>query len=79
MSNLRQVLPDARLLVCEPYVTALPTALADLGGIELVGLAEALTSANVVVLLVDHDAFRAVTPEQLAGRVVHDTRGLWHA
>ena len=76
--DLRNVLPDARLLVCEPYVEKLPPGLAALDLVELVELDEALASADVVVLLVDHDAFRAVTPERLAGRVVHDTRGLWH-
>jgi UDP-N-acetyl-D-mannosaminuronic acid dehydrogenase len=66
-----------RLLVVEPYVEALPAALASCTGVELVGLERALAEADVVVLLVDHQQFKAVPRAALAGKAVIDTRGLW--
>lgn len=66
-----------RLLVVEPYVEALPAALASCTGVELVGLERALAEADVVILLVDHQQFKAVPRAALAGKAVIDTRGLW--
>jgi UDP-N-acetyl-D-mannosaminuronic acid dehydrogenase len=69
--------PDRRILAVEPHVGALPSSLAAQDNIELVSLAEALAESRILVLLVDHDAFRRVDPAQLEGRHVIDTRGLW--
>jgi len=69
--------PDRRILAVEPHVAALPSSLAAHDNIELVSLAEALAESRILVLLVDHDAFRRVDPAQLEGRHVIDTRGLW--
>ncbi len=69
--------PDARILVVEPHVSSLPAGLAGLPNVELVSTREAVRLAEVVVLLVDHTAFRAVRPIELRGRQVVDTRGLW--
>lgn len=66
-----------RLLVVEPYVEVLPAALSSHVGVELVELEQALASADVVVLLVDHQQFKTVPHELLAGKMVIDTRGLW--
>ena len=46
VSELRDALPDALLLVCEPYVTALPSSLEVLDGVRLVDLDEALEAAG---------------------------------
>lgn len=61
------------LLVVEPHVDELPPALA---GAKLVDLETAL-DADVLVLLVDHTAFRDVDRDLLAARTVVDTRGIW--
>lgn len=66
-----------RLLVVEPHVDALPSALAKVDGVELVSTEEALAAADIVVLLVNHRAFAAVDRALLAGKVVIDTRGVW--
>ncbi len=66
-----------RLLVVEPYVEALPAALASHAGVELSELDAALAAADVVVLLVDHQQFKGVPRDALAGKTVIDTRGLW--
>ncbi len=65
------------LLVVEPHVDVLPRSLRDLPQVSFVGLQEALSEANIVVCLVDHDQFKDVEPAQLDGKVVIDTRGLW--
>jgi len=36
----------------------------------------ALNAAEVVVVLVDHTAFRHLAPADLAGKLVFDTRGM---
>lgn len=77
VSELAKALPDARLLAVEPHVDELPVPLSEYGNVRLTAADEALPAASVVVLLVDHDAFRAVRADQLAGRAVIDTRGLW--
>ena len=38
---------------------------------------EAIERADIVVMLVDHDPFKALNKSRLAGKVVYDTRGLW--
>lgn len=66
-----------QLLAVEPHIRALPAKLAA-GGVELAALENALARADIVLLLVDHAAFRAVQPAALAGKTLIDTRGLWH-
>jgi UDP-N-acetyl-D-mannosaminuronic acid dehydrogenase len=63
------------VLAVEPHVNSLPPALA--GRVRHCTPAEALAEAEVVVLLVDHDAFGTLAPHELAGKVCVDTRGIW--
>lgn len=65
-----------RLCVVEPYAARLPDDLAEHGA-ELATLEQALQDCEIVLLLVDHDAFRGVAPASLAGKVIYDTRGMW--
>lgn len=67
----------AEMLVVEPHVTALPGVLADLPRVRRASLDQALSHADVVVLLVDHRAFRALDRARLSGKIVVDTRGAW--
>lgn len=70
--------PGARISIGSPFPgIALPLELENLANVSVAGTDEALDQADVVALLVDHDAFRDITPEQLAGRRVVDTRGFW--
>jgi UDP-N-acetyl-D-mannosaminuronic acid dehydrogenase len=69
--------PGARILAVEPHVSRLPAPLAALPNVELVTTEQALREAQVVVLLVDHAAFRAISRGELRGRQLVDTRGLW--
>lgn len=70
-------LPDVQVLVVEPHVDELPAGLAALGNVELTAASAAVSAADIVVLLVDHDSFKAVNRSMLTGKVVYDTRGFW--
>lgn len=68
---------DGTLLVVEPHVEGLPSGVSGQEGAELVDLETALGRAQVIVLLTDHQEFRRIPPEALAGKRVIDTRGIW--
>lgn len=65
-----------RITIVEPYAEALPAAF-DGTGATLVTIDEALANADMLMLLVDHDAFKAVPLSARAGKTVLDTRGAW--
>ncbi|MDK1329049.1 UDP-N-acetyl-D-mannosamine dehydrogenase [Arthrobacter sp. zg-Y1143] len=77
VSDLSSRLPAAVIAVAEPHVTALPSALAHLGNVELTSTEAALEDADIVVLLVDHDMFRTIDRSLLEGKGLIDTRGIW--
>lgn len=64
------------MLLVDPYVAALPAQLHG-SGVNLVALEDALNSAGLIVLLVDHAPFRAINPADLADKRLYDTRGIW--
>ncbi len=70
--------PQAQILVGRSFLGAtLPDELAPLPNVTSVVTNDAIAAADAVVLLVDHDTFREIRPEQLAGKAVIDTRGFW--
>lgn len=77
-AELANQLPDAKLLVVEPHVSTLPKALRDRSNVELAETASAISEADVIVVLVDHDDFKSVDPSAYAGKTVIDTRGIWN-
>ncbi len=58
-----------QILACEPHLDRLPE-------LPLVGLEEAITLADIILVLVDHREFRRLQPHQLQEKIVIDTRGL---
>ncbi|WP_086617535.1 UDP-N-acetyl-D-mannosamine dehydrogenase [Erythrobacter tepidarius] len=64
-----------RILVVEPFTKDIPEPLAGTGA-RLVTLDAALRAAEIVVVLVDHTAFKHLGPEDLSGKLVFDTRGM---
>lgn len=66
-------LPQVRVLVAEPHVDALPPGLDGFDNVELTSAVAAVEAADIVVLLVDHDAFKAFNRSTLTGKVVYDT------
>ena len=69
-----QLMQFGKVLVVEPHIKALP---ASLSSAELVSLEEAFEKVNMVVLLVDHQAFLNIPADWLAGKEIIDTRGIW--
>ena len=67
-----------RILVVEPYVSELPLEVSTCGNIELVGLEDGLSAADVVVLLTDHSMFAEIrSVRRWRSKLVVDSRGLW--
>jgi len=64
-----------RIMVVEPYAEKLPEGFAGTGTV-LATLDEALEEAEIIVVLVDHTAFKHLTPQALTGKLVFDTRGM---
>lgn len=62
-------------LVVEPNIHELPAKLA--GHCTLAALDEALATADVLVLLVDHQAFKATSGDAVRQKYVVDTKGVW--
>ena len=74
---LAQRLPEAQVLVCEPHSSELPVRLSDRPNVRLDSAESAIARADIVVMLVDHAAFKAIRRKALEGRIVFDTRGFW--
>ncbi|WP_297822985.1 UDP-N-acetyl-D-mannosamine dehydrogenase [uncultured Paraglaciecola sp.] len=64
------------ILAVEPNIQQLPEKLAE-KDVELVSLTAALERANVLLVLVDHKAFKALSINDVNTKVVVDTRGLF--
>lgn len=75
--RLAQELPGATILAVEPNVSALPAKLEGIGNLEFDTYENAIERADVVVLLVDHEEFKAVPATALAGKQIVDTKGIW--
>lgn len=71
-TRLATTYPD-QVTVVEPHVTTLPAGLD--GRARLARPGEAINDCDVIVLLVDHDDFRAMPAPR--NRFVIDTRGVW--
>ncbi|MGO4599389.1 UDP-N-acetyl-D-mannosamine dehydrogenase [Terrabacter sp. 2RAF25] len=77
VEGIRRELPDATLLAVEPHVESLPDRLKG-QDIAFSDAQSAIEAADIVVLLVDHSAFRSINRKSLEGRIVFDTRGFWN-
>lgn len=66
----------ARIKVVEPYANELPREFEGTAA-ELIDIDSALETAGILIVLVDHDQFRAVPLAERAGKLVYDTRGIW--
>ncbi|MPZ03815.1 UDP-N-acetyl-D-mannosamine dehydrogenase, partial [Micrococcus luteus] len=64
------------VLVAEPHVDELPDRLQGKENVEFVSAEEAIERADVILLLVDHDAFAGLA-SAAEGKHVIDTRGQW--
>lgn len=76
-SKAALALPQASFKAVEPHIKELPPALQDLGNMAFADTEEAIAEADVVVVLVDHDSFKEIDHEAVAGKTVIDTRGVF--
>jgi len=65
-----------RVNIVEPYAGELPREF-DGTGARLIDLDTALETCGILIVLVDHDVFRVVPPEERGNALVYDTRGIW--
>jgi UDP-N-acetyl-D-mannosaminuronic acid dehydrogenase len=65
-----------RVSVVEPFVKQLPVSVAKFG-VRKINLDQALDEAGILIVLVDHEAFRGVAAAKRDGAVIYDTRGIW--
>lgn len=65
------------ILVVEPNIQELPKNLSGAANLRLVSANEALSQANIAVMLVNHKGFNDISLGQLADKQIIDTRGVW--
>lgn len=75
--DLAEHVSHATVLAVEPNVSELPKGLQGLPNVEFAEYQDAIERADVVLLLVDHDEFKALPATALKGKAVVDTKGLW--
>lgn len=75
VDRLATRIPAAAFSVVEPHIDSLPARLASHTNLTFEGLDTAIATADVVLLLVDHDSFKAMDRSALIGKTVLDTRG----
>jgi UDP-N-acetyl-D-mannosaminuronic acid dehydrogenase len=76
---IAQAMPGTPINIAEPHIETLPERLRPLDNVQLMGLDEAVKRSALIVVLVDHDAVRALPPEDLLGKQLVDTRGVFAA
>ncbi|WP_043516242.1 UDP-N-acetyl-D-mannosamine dehydrogenase [Halomonas sp. BC04] len=76
VANAIVQLHPGKVMLVEPNISQLPDKL---NAATLIGVDAALGCADVVVLLVDHKVFKKIKLEELKGKMVVDSRGVWTA
>lgn len=75
VERLAAQLKAAELMVVEPHIEALPVRLESHTNLTFTSTESAISAADVVLLLVDHDIFKSIKPSELVGKMIIDTRG----
>jgi UDP-N-acetyl-D-mannosaminuronic acid dehydrogenase len=71
-------LPDVPILVSDPYVHELPQQLVSNANLTMAPASAAVDRADIIVLLVEHEAFKGLRHTRHHGKIVYDTRGAWN-
>lgn len=78
VGRLAEELPTAKIMAVEPNIDSLPAELEARDNVALTELNEAISIADIVLLLVDHNEFARLDRSLLDQKIVHDTRGVWN-
>ena len=70
---------EGTLFIVEPHIEVLPKDLQGSANLTLTGLRDGLEQSDIVVLLTDHQEFRSIPADDLRGKRVIDTRGVWRS
>ncbi|SDD80397.1 UDP-N-acetyl-D-mannosamine dehydrogenase [Sporomusa acidovorans] len=65
------------ILAVEPHIKQLPLALQQYPDIIYTDTSQAVQQADIILLLVDHKAFKLIDRNMLNEKIVIDTRGMW--
>ena len=76
---IAESMPAVQINIAEPHIDRLPGPLQGRANVRLASLEEAVSRSSLVVVLVDHDSVRALPVEDLAGKLLVDTRGVFSA
>src|SRR5699024_2989363 len=74
---LAEELENTQFLVAEPNISELPKRLKGFDNARLEDYNNAITQADVILLLVDHKEFKALDNTTFASKFAIDTKGLW--
>ena len=74
---IAQALPEVEILLVDPFVENVPPRLNTNANLRMAGAGEAVDRADIIVLLVEHDAFKSLRHIRHNGKVIYDTRGAW--
>ena len=77
VDHIAGALPDVEILIADPFVHDVPPQLSAHPNLRLENAYQAVDRADIVVLLVEHEPFKAIRHTRLGGKVVYDTRGAW--
>jgi UDP-N-acetyl-D-mannosaminuronic acid dehydrogenase len=66
-----------KVYVVEPNIDKLPESIASFPNVELVSNEVAVSSADIILGLVDHREFKKMDTKKFNEKIVHDSRGMW--
>lgn len=65
------------ILAVEPHIKQLPLDMQQYPNVIYTDISQAVQKADIIILLVDHKAFKLIDRNMLKEKVVIDTRGMW--
>jgi UDP-N-acetyl-D-mannosaminuronic acid dehydrogenase len=69
---------EGTVIVSDPNITELPDSLNGKAGVLFeADVHRAVAEASIVVMLVNHRPYAAIKPQELSGKMLIDTRGVW--
>lgn len=77
--ELSRKLDGRRINIAEPNISKLPKVFAGMEHVRLLSTMEAVKHSQLVVVLVDHQEVKDILPEDIAGKVLVDTKGIFQA